>query len=133
CADPSPHVDSASSPCRRAPSLLRASFSPQGGSSMPIDLKELVAEIAESGRARTPLSRLTFLRQVATEEELAEFFTDLLVKTAEAKHTDQWDDLVQFIEDWEDRTLARVAAAATFPEVGVTPWTPIDKPMSQAR
>ncbi len=74
---------------------------------MPVDLKALVAQIAESGRARTPLSRLSFLRQIATEEELAELFTDLLVKTAEGKHADQWADLVQFIEDWEDQTLAR--------------------------
>jgi D-proline reductase (dithiol) PrdB len=100
---------------------------------MPRDLVELVGELAESGRARTPLSRLTFLRQVVTEEELAEFFTDLLVKAAEGKHADQWGDLVQFLEEWEDRTLARVAAAGTFPDVGVIPWTPLSRPVRQAR
>lgn len=100
---------------------------------MPVDLKELVAEIAEGGRARIALSRLTFLRNVATEEELAEFFADLLVKAAEAKHADQLDPLVEFLEEWEDRTLARVAANGTFPELETIPWTPLGKPVSQAR
>src|SRR6478672_11648271 len=101
--------------------------------SMPVDLIQLASEIADSGRARTPLSRLSFLRQVATEEELTEFFTDLLVKAAEGKYTDHWDDLVGFMETWEDRTLARLAAAATFPEEGDIPWTPLNKPVSEAR
>lgn len=105
----------------------------RGGGYVPTDLKQLVAEIAEGGRARTPLSRLTFMRNVATEEELAEFFGDLLVKAAEAKHTDQLDPLVQFLEDWEDRILARVAAGGTFPELETIPWTPLGKPVSQAR
>jgi D-proline reductase (dithiol) PrdB len=100
---------------------------------MPTDLKELVAELAESGRARTPLSRLNFLRQVASEEDLAELFGDLLVKAAEAKHTNAWDDLAAFLEAWEDRTLSRLAADASFPDVDGTPWAPLRKPVSQAR
>ena len=100
---------------------------------MPMDLKALVAEVMEAGRARTPLSRLTFLRNVTTEEELAEFFADLFVKAAEGKHADQWEALIQLIEEWEDRTLARVAAAGTFPELGATPWAALLKPVSQAR
>jgi D-proline reductase (dithiol) PrdB len=100
---------------------------------MPVDLKAVLAEIAEGGRGRTPLSRLTFLRNVATEEELAEFLGDLLVKAAEGKHADQWDGLVQFLEDWEDRTLARVASTGTFPEIAATPWTPLPKPVTEAR
>src|SRR3954468_15942056 len=100
---------------------------------MPVDLKELVTELAESGRARTPLSRLTFLRQVTSEEELAELFSDLLVQAAEAKYTNQLDDLVRFLETWEDRTLGRLAATATFPDTAKSPWTPLAKPVNQAR
>jgi D-proline reductase (dithiol) PrdB len=99
---------------------------------VPVDLKELVTEIAESGKARTPLSRLNFLRQVATEEELAQLFGDLLVKAAEAKHANQWGDLVAFLEDWEDRTLSRLAAGASFPPSNGTPWSPLRKPVSEA-
>ena len=61
------------------------------------------------------------------------FFADLLVKAAEGKHTGWWDDLVQFLEGWEDTTLARTAAAATLPELGADPWTPLSKPVNQAR
>src|SRR5215211_7572121 len=100
---------------------------------MPVDLKQLVTELAESGRARTPLSRLNFLRQVASEEELAQLFSDLLVKAAEGKHADDWSDLAAFLEEWEDRTLSRLAAAATFPDVDDTPWTPSHKPVSEMR
>ena len=100
---------------------------------MPVDLKELMADLAGSGRAKIPLSRLTFLRQVATEEELAELFTNLLVKAAEGKHADQWADLVGFLEDWEDRTLARLAESGTFPDASAVPWTPLRKPLSEAR
>jgi len=99
---------------------------------MPVDLKELVGKIADSGRARTPLSRLNFIRNVATDDELAELFSELLIQVAEAKHTNSLTDLVRFIEQWEDWTLARVAANGTFPEL-LTPWTPLDKPLSQAR
>jgi D-proline reductase (dithiol) PrdB len=100
---------------------------------MPVDLKELVTEIVESGRARTPLSRLTFLRNVASEEELAELLGELLVKTAEGKHRGEWDELIRFLEEWEDRTLARVAADGAFPEVAGIPWTPLRKPLREAR
>jgi D-proline reductase (dithiol) PrdB len=100
---------------------------------MPVDLKQLVAELADSGRARTPLSRLNFLRQVASEDELAELFADLLVKAAEGKHKNDFDDLVRFLETWEDHTLARLAASATFPDPSNTPWTPLTKPLSEAR
>jgi D-proline reductase (dithiol) PrdB len=100
---------------------------------VPVDLKELVTEIAESGRAQTPLSRLTFLRQVASEEDLAQLFGDLLVKAAEGKHADDWGDLVGFLEGWEDRTLSQLAAAATFPEADGVPWKPLGKPVSRAR
>jgi D-proline reductase (dithiol) PrdB len=100
---------------------------------VPTDLKELMAELAESGRARTPLSRLNFLRQVASEEELAQLFEDLLVKAAEGKHANDWSDLAAFLEEWEDRTLSRLAAAATFPDADDTPWTPARKPVSQMR
>jgi D-proline reductase (dithiol) PrdB len=98
-----------------------------------MNLQELIAEIADSGRARTPLSRLSFLRQVATEEELAQLFADLLVKAAEAKHANRWDDLIRFLEEWEDRTLSRLAAQGSFPEVGTIPWTPLRKPVNRAR
>ena len=100
---------------------------------MPVDLTELMADLAGSGRAKIPLSRLTFLRQVATEEELAQLFTDLLVKAAEGKYADQWDDLVRFLEDWEDRILARLAEGGTFPDTSEVPWTPLSKPLSQMR
>src|SRR4051794_21771373 len=101
----------------------------RGGGPMPVDLNALVGELADSGRARTPLSRLNFLRQVATEEELTEFFTDLLVMAAEGKHTDRWGDLVHLLEEWEDRTLGRLAASATFPAISQLPWTPLRKPV----
>ncbi len=100
---------------------------------MPTDLKELVTGIMESGAARTPLSRLTFLRNVASEDELAELFGELLVKAAEAKHTDDLNDLVAFLEVWEDRALARVAAEGSFPEITATPWTRLGKPLHEAR
>jgi D-proline reductase (dithiol) PrdB len=104
-----------------------------GGERVPVDLKALVTEIMESGRARTPLSRLTFLRNAASEEELAERLGELLIKATEGKHSGQWDELVQFLEEWEDQTLARVAADGTFPEVTSIPWTPLRKPPRQAR
>lgn len=56
---------------------------------MAVDLNELLTHLFDSGRAKTPLSRLTFLRLQASEEELAGFFTDLLVKAAEAKEADR--------------------------------------------
>jgi D-proline reductase (dithiol) PrdB len=100
---------------------------------MPTDLKQLMTDLADSGRGRTPLSRLNFLRQVTNEDELATLVADLLVKTAEGKHTGDWSELIRFIEELEDRTLARVAAEAAFPDLGETPWTPFEKPLSQAR
>ncbi len=92
-----------------------------------------MTQISESGTARTPLSRLNFLRNVATEVELADLFGQLLVKAAEAKHTNQWDGLAELLEEWEDWTLARVAAAGTFPELLATPWTPLRVPIQEAR
>jgi D-proline reductase (dithiol) PrdB len=100
---------------------------------VPTDLKGLVTQIVESGTARTPLSRLNFLRNVATEDELAELFGQLFIQAAEAKHKNEWDGLVQFLEEWEDRTLARVAAGGTFPELAAIPWTPLRAPVRKAR
>jgi D-proline reductase (dithiol) PrdB len=100
---------------------------------MPIDLKELMGSIADSGRAKTPLSRLTFIRNVATDEELAELFGELLIQAAEAKHADDMTQLVRFIEQWEDWTLARVAAEGWFPDIQDIPWAPFTKPLSEAR
>src|SRR5581483_4748206 len=73
------------------------------------------------------------LRNVASEEELAELLGDLLVKAAEAKHSDRLDELLAFLEEWEDRTLARVAAEGAFPDTSIVPWTPLAKPVRQAR
>lgn len=100
---------------------------------MPVDLSELLAHLAEDGRARTPLSRLNFLRGVATEEELADLLGQLLIEAAVGKHTGRWTELVAFIEEWEDRTLARLAANATFPDTQSIPWTPMRKPLREAR
>jgi len=100
---------------------------------VPGDLKSLLEQINDDGRARTPLSRLNFLRNVASDEELARFFSELLIQTAEAKHTNEWAGLETFLEEWEDWTLARVAADGTFPEVKATPWTPLRKTVDQAR
>ena len=99
---------------------------------MEVDLRQLLAGLVESGKARTPLSRFTFLGRVASEEELAQFFTDLLVKAAEAKHADRWDDLTAHLEAWEDWTLARLAASAEFPDL-VVPWTPFRAPLDRAK
>ena len=99
---------------------------------MAVDLRQLIADLFESGRARTPLSRLTFLGRVASEEELVRFFTDLLVKTGEAKHADRWDGLAAHVEAWEDWTLARLAASAEFPDL-VVPWTPFTARLDRAR
>jgi D-proline reductase (dithiol) PrdB len=98
-----------------------------------VDLSELLAHLAEDGRARTPLSRLNFLRGVATEEELADLLGQLLIEAAVGKHTGRWTELVAFIEEWEDRTLARLAANATFPDTQSIPWTPMRKPLREAR
>ncbi len=100
---------------------------------MPVDLKDLLIRASKVEGARTPLLRLNFLQRVASEEELTEFFADLLVKAAQGKHSDQWNALGQLLEEWEDRTFSRLAANSTFPEVGKTPWTPLKKPVSQAR
>ncbi|MBI2918160.1 MAG: hypothetical protein HYY01_09210 [Chloroflexi bacterium] len=100
---------------------------------MPTDLNDLLNQISEDRSLMTPLSRLRFLRRVATEEELAGFFRGLLVKAMEAKHQDRWEDLVQFLEAWEDRTLSRLAATSPFPDTREVPWTPLTRPLSETR
>ena len=93
---------------------------------MSMDLKELTQPFSDNW-TRAAWSRLRYLARIATEEELAEFFRDLLVKVAEGKHTGQWEELVQFLEEWEDRLVPRYASTLTLPQPEQIPWTRQDE------
>ena len=99
---------------------------------MSVDLSDLTKAFTENW-TRVAFSRLRYLSRNASEEELAEFFSDLLVKAAECRHRGDWEEMERFLEGWEDWLVARSAARMEFLEAGETPWTPLSKPISQCR
>lgn len=99
---------------------------------MALEAKELVRDLMKNF-SRVPFSRLRYLSRLASEEELVEFFNGLVMKAGECKYRGDWEELEQYLDEWEALLMQRYAANLKYLDASTIPWTPLSKPINQCR
>ena len=80
-----------------------------------------------------PFSRVRYLPRYATEEQMADFLNQLLVKAIEARETGSVEEMAAFLAEWEDFATSHYSQAMQVPESTGIPWAPFTKPLREAR
>ena len=98
-----------------------------------MEIKDILRE-ALSYPSKAAFSRIRYVATLMAEEEQAEFIQGLFIAAVEAREAGTLDDLLDYLERWEDKgvALARTARAQA-PEVGTIPWTPLHVPINRAK
>ena len=92
-----------------------------------MDLKELLENPRTAG-----FSRIKYLQNYGTEEQMAEFINGLFIEAFNAKYTGDWDAFIAFMEGWEDVALTGQFNSMEMPE-GDIPWATLSKSLSSAK
>ena len=99
---------------------------------MAVETTDLLRDL-QANYSRAAVSRIKYLTRRASEEEVVEFVNGLIVKSAEAKYNNSWEELERFLEEWETVMIGRVAGGMKFPESSGVPWASLTKPIDQCR
>ena len=77
-------------------------------------------------------SRIKYLQRFGSQEEVAQFLSGLFRAAVEARYTGEWRELESFLHRWEDVAIDYQFRSMKFPEEGPTPWSRLNKPLSEA-
>ena len=78
-------------------------------------------------------SRIRYVTRHATEEQMASFLRDLYLKAVQAKDTGQWEEVAEYLEEWESWVMAEFSSHASAPVVEGIPWAAVGKPLDKSR
>jgi D-proline reductase (dithiol) PrdB len=78
-------------------------------------------------------SRIRYVARHATEEQMTSFLRDLFLKAVEAKDTGQWEQVADYLEEWESWAMEVFNARAASPTVEGIPWASMAKPLHKSR
>ncbi len=93
-----------------------------------MELKEL---LKNPGTAA--FSLLKYIPRHGSEEQIAQFINELFIKAAEAKYTGDWEELLTFLEHWDDVGTSLQFENLEVPKTESIPWASLAKPLSQCR
>ena len=78
-------------------------------------------------------SRVKYIPRFASEEKMVEFINGLFQKAVEAKYKGDWEELSEFLDQWEDFAIELQFSGMKIPELEGMPWATLKKPLSQCR
>ncbi|MBI4200379.1 MAG: hypothetical protein HY535_07905 [Chloroflexi bacterium] len=96
-----------------------------------MEAKELLQQILRSPETAA-FSRIRNVARRLGEEDQAQFLHGLFIAAVEARESGDWDSLLGYIEQWEERGVAAAGAQAKAPAVGAPPFTLFRKPLKEA-
>ena len=92
-------------------------------------LKDLLAIPREAA-----YNRVRYIGAMMDEEKQIEFLKGLFAKSVEAREAQNAEGLFDFLESWGEQGMALAAERARAPfELGATPWSPLNVPISKAK
>ena len=97
-----------------------------------MEIKDILRE-ALSYPSKAAFSRIRYVATLMTEEEQTEFIKGLFIAAVEAREAGTLDDLLDYLERWEEKGVALAGSRAQAPEVGSVPWTPLHIPINRAK
>lgn len=99
---------------------------------MPTESRDLLAGLRDN-RRRPGFNRLQYIERHANEQELAEFFSGLLVRAIEGREANSYAALELYLAEWEDKIIGRYASGLTLPSGDNIPWAPVTKPLNRMK
>ena len=78
-------------------------------------------------------SRIRYVARHATEEQKTGFLRDLYLKAVQAKDTGQWEEVADYLEEWESWAMAVFSSQASAPTLEGIPWASMAKPLHRSR
>ena len=78
-------------------------------------------------------SRIRYVARYADPEQMSGFLRGLYLKAVEAKDSQQWEDLANYLEEWEGWAMATFNSHRGTLTVEDIPWASVVKPLSQSR
>ena len=92
-------------------------------------LKDVLAVTRDAG-----FNRVRYIGQLMSQEEQGEFLKGLFNQAVLAREAGNAEALYDYLEAWEEKGMAIVHSRAQSPiELDETPWTPLAKPIRDAR
>ena len=78
-------------------------------------------------------SRIRYVARHTTEEQKASFLRELYLKAVQAKDNGQWENVAEFLEEWESWAMSKFSSNASAPAVEGVPWAAVAKPINKSR
>ena len=77
-------------------------------------------------------SRIKYLQRYAYDDQVKEFINALFLVAAESRYQGDWQQLIDFLDHWDEVATDLQFQSMRMPEAGAAPWAPLQKPLAQS-
>ncbi len=92
-----------------------------------VKLKELL-----DNPGTAAFSRLKYLQRYGYDDQVKEFINELFLAAAESRYRGDWQQLIDFLDHWDEVATDLQFQSMQMPEAAAIPWAPLQKSLAQS-